>query len=133
MKIEEGKFYRTRDGRKAGPATAIIDDDSQVMDVPVETPVRNHVWIETGTRSKLEERPEPTDLVAGWNAGPVRTVTRREIVPGQYGVVEIDKDSRVTDEGVSLWLPRNHRYSPAELRATAATLTEIADALESQP
>jgi hypothetical protein len=68
------------------------------------------------------------------NVGPVRTVTRKEIVPGAYGIVRIlakptndafpDHAHVRIDDGLS---------SPADLRAAAATLTEIADALEQTP
>jgi hypothetical protein len=52
--------------------------------------------------------------------GPVRTVTRRDVVPGIYGRVCVEETGVVSCESMR---------SPAELRAAAATLTEIADAL----
>lgn len=57
---------------------------------------------------------------------PVETVTVKRIVPGTYGLVEVDNTHI---EGVSLWLPRNRRYTRAELTELAATLTEIAEAI----
>ena len=53
--------------------------------------------------------------------GPVQTVTRKEIVPGVYGQVHIKHHLEV-----SMFPTKN----PAELRAAAETLIEIADALE---
>ena len=58
-------------------------------------------------------------------AGPVRTVTRKEIVPGTYGKVKVD----LYDDGSPL-LRLDFPKSIAEIRAAIATLTEIADALE---
>ena len=54
--------------------------------------------------------------------GPVRTVTRKEIVPGCYGIVHVATTGHV---GIN-----TYSRNPAELRAAAATLIEIADALE---
>lgn len=53
--------------------------------------------------------------------GPVRTVTRREIVPGRYGIVTI------TDFGdINIVSSRK----PEELREAARIFTEIADVLD---
>jgi len=60
---------------------------------------------------------------------PIRTVTRREIVPGQYGYIEI---SDVNNEGVSLWLPRNQRWSSEKLREAAYVLNQLAEVLEDE-
>ena len=66
--------------------------------------------------------------------GPVRTVTRKEIVPGVYGVVSVA--SQFADATpVALW--KHGIEAPmvtlnsTELRSAAATLIELADALES--
>lgn len=66
---------------------------------------------------RLVSRAKPT--------GPVRTVTRKEIVPGTYGKVKVD----LYDDGSPL-LRLDFPKSIAEIRAAIATLTEIADALE---
>lgn len=59
--------------------------------------------------------------------GPVRTVTRREIVPGQYGALAV---AAVAEDSVRIEAPGY--LNVAALRAAIATLTEIADALEDQ-
>lgn len=74
-------------------------------------------------------------------ASPVRTVTRKEIVPGVYGRIDIiggpykdghvcldlvDGDGDRDGSGIAYYL------SATELRAAIATLTEIAQALEEQ-
>ena len=53
--------------------------------------------------------------------GPVRTVTRKEIVPGVYGAVGVQDGCLVNVA---------YMRTADELRAAAATLIEIADALE---
>jgi hypothetical protein len=53
--------------------------------------------------------------------GPVRTVTRKEIVPGVYGKVQVFGSLNVSTELMQ---------GAAELRAAISTLTQIADALE---
>lgn len=61
-------------------------------------------------------------VVSRANSGPVRTVTRKEIVPGKYGNVRVyengDVDLTRTIGGVD------------ELRAVIATMTQIAGVLE---
>ena len=58
--------------------------------------------------------------------GPVRTitVTRKEVVPGWYGVVLVTDPGRVRID--------TYTRDPDALRGAAATLIEIADALEGQ-
>lgn len=135
LKVEEGKFYRTRRGIKVGPVLRRDGGAADDTDGPFKIA---GLWnyTEDGLVGTLSKGDEPDDLVSEWSdepPSPVRTVTRKEIVPGHFGLIEIEHGpNRVTAEGVSLWLPRNHRYSPAELRATASTLIEIADALGSE-
>ena len=56
--------------------------------------------------------------------GPVRTVTRKEIISGFYGAVKV---APYDDERVFVHV--SSTLSAAELREAIATLTEIADAL----
>lgn len=56
-------------------------------------------------------------------AGPVRTVTKREIVPGQYGAVVVD------DYG---WITVGNMKIPEHITAAIETLTQIRDALKEQ-
>ena len=60
-------------------------------------------------------------------AGPVREVTRKEIVPGTYGVVDT---SEATADGVRIKFPAA-RCSATELREAATVFNQLADALES--
>lgn len=116
MRIEGGKYYRTRDGRKVGPMER-FGFSGNFRD----TPGNGKYWSDSGVGVNV------SDIVAEWSRGPVRTVTRKEIVPGVYGRV------RVNDGGkagmVGLWFD-GHYFKPAELRAAAATFIELAAALD---
>lgn len=64
------------------------------------------------------------EIVANGHALPIRTVTitRQEIVPGQYGIVS------VTNKGKIIIQPAV--YTHEQLREAAHTLNQIAEALE---
>lgn len=76
---------------------------------------------------RVTSDPERWELVED---GPVRTVTRREIVPGMYGCVEVlsfDKD------GVTITFGPSCPYLCAEeLRSAAMIFSQLAEALEDQ-
>ena len=75
-------------------------------------------------KTKLELVQEPT------SQGPVRTKNVKEIVPGEYGIVRILEIPK-TPFPMHVNLRIDHGLSSAtELRAAAATLLEIAGALE---
>ena len=116
MKLEVGKYYRTRDGRKVGPMKRSNGSSNWPFFAGGFT------YAEDGS-SHVTKRVVPEDLIAEWQEGPVRTVTRKEIVPGCYGIVCVS----VSGAGIL-----GYSRDPAVLRAAAATLIEIADALEEQ-
>ena len=132
MKIEEGKYYRTRDGRKVGPMK--LDEDS--------FSARFH-WIGDGNGADYDNSGRDCDnddcvyhLIAEWPdepASPVRTVTRKEIVEGDYGVVTVGSTIGST---VSITLDGSRegwvRVSAEQIREAAKVFTEIADALDEQ-
>jgi len=121
MQIEAGKYYRTRDGRKVGPMAQS------------EWPECAHIegqgglWNWNGSpHFPFNEDTDSPYLIAEWTeapTSPLRTVTRKKIVPGVYGNVIVWNDG---SGDVSVMNMRN----ASELRAVIATLTEIADALE---
>lgn len=145
LKIEEGKFYRTRDGQKVGPISRGYRGFNFWV-APDLGGSWSACWHEDGSYWP-EGHPYRTpvnagyDLVAEWTdepTGPVRTRTVTEIEPGTYGRIEVTgtyKQDRVTLQwqGDSI-----HDAVPivgmnaAELRAAAAVFTQLADALDQQ-
>ena len=122
LKLAVGKFYRTRDGRKVGPITSVNETDG-VAYFPSRHDGEITCW--PSGHIRLQKRPCDGDLIAEWTdapTGPVRTVTRKEIVEGRYGDVIVNE----SDVSVA-WM-----NTADKVRAAIATLTEIADALEDQ-
>lgn len=120
MKIEDGKYYKTRDGRKVGPlqATPYYPDYPWTVD--------DGALMYNSEGRRITEYAGD-DLIAEWTDGPVRTVTRREVVPGPYGRVWVG-EVRGKEIGVAL----NGMVSQDELKAAAAVLLELAGALDSE-
>lgn len=121
LKLEVGKYYRDADGNKYGPMECVGSTEHPWNEAGS---VSCHVWRCDGT-SKWQGDPT---LIAEWPAeptGPVRTVTRKEIVPGNYGAVVLHR----ADDGVDISVEL-HSDDLSGICAAIATLTEIADALE---
>ena len=119
MKIEVGKYYKSRDGRKC---TAHANDSEVYPFYIIGDSVPWHGVTASGASCIGDAN---SDIIAEWQEGPVRTVTRKEIVPGVYGYVKVhDPGSKFVRIDI------NDALGIAELRAAAATLIEIADALE---
>lgn len=86
MKLEVGKFYRTRDGRKVGP----IETYGDSISYPFMAKHTGGTTVDTYTPDGLYWRGSTNnkhDIVSEWIEGPVRTETieRKVIVPGAYG------------------------------------------------
>jgi len=107
MKIEEGKYYRTRDGRKVGPVTFSRNGRPWAT----APGFNEHQWYtQWSVHSKYQgrasiEREDKSDLIAEWTDEPGLPslspfVTRRELVPGVYGRVAI---------------PENHSSKPGKI------------------
>lgn len=192
MKIEAGKYYKTRDGRKVGPITkgqepykdgrpapwpfrfGIFWYRSDGFSCPGEAQLHNDdddlisEWVETTdievgakyifldphsvdttgayfTKGKsymlkyINRYGEPVLIDKRgkeheWAIGhfklsfkkeclsPIRTVTRLEIVPGSYGVIQVHKDGKIG------MLPSVK--SADQLREAAHILNQIAEVLE---
>ena len=133
LKLEVGKFYKTRDGRKVGqmatwdcgatPATRLFDAEN----------MHGQYWSENGDNCDGDGGQVPgnreLDLISEWTeapTGPVRTVTRKEIVPGEYNGLDV---GRAVNGTVFLAMPiANHCQESID--ALIANLTAIRDALE---
>lgn len=119
MQIEIGKSYKSAGGAKvkvmfSGPRSFYASngghyapDGTLLYSVPESDRVAHR-------------------LIAEWTEGPVRTVTRREIVPGVYGRVCLI--GKYTGDSVHVEIGTG--CNAAELRAAAATFLELAEALE---
>jgi hypothetical protein len=135
LTIIEGRYYKTRDGRKVGPARRqrewfLFGDYSYCPD---------------GKRMALSAEVSETSgdtIIAEWQDGPVVTETVKRIVPGVYGRVRVgaeNYDGQHVGNGIGLsFVTRdggpvnmgNAALNAPELRAAAAVLTQLADALE---
>lgn len=145
MQIEAGKFYRTRDGRKIGPMRKIFsygcswEGNMQIG--------RVICYYENGAHMPNGHAHE-NDLVSEWTDGtwdselsaingPIRTITRKEIVPGIYGQVKVGEivdvpDCERPDNPAALYIYVDFReacLSADELEAAAIVLTQIAGVL----
>lgn len=128
MKLKIGGFYRTRDGRKVGPMRKPHGVNERYQWDATGEHGTGQFYKDTGEADDGHDY----DLIAEWvdepaaqPAAPVRTVTRKEIVPGAYGRVHVTS----ADDGVDIEA-NLHSDDIASIRAAIATLTEIADALE---
>lgn len=130
LKLEVGKKYTDRTGNVRGPLRAIRNPAWHKFTDG------NLSWGEYG--AALSTRDEfDNDLIALWQdapTGPVRTVTSKEIVPGIYNRLGVGEQS-----GDCIWVglvendgdyDLGSLLNASQLRALAATATEIADALE---
>lgn len=136
MQIEEGRSYKTRSGEKRGPMrpyrAKLYADYYTWTDAAQDDDVRaRNLWISDGAflRDCIDDR----DLIALWDepqTGPVRTVTRKEIVAGTYGEIRIHPGQDlpyVTLVGDYInCTPDN----AAKFRAAAVAFTAIAEALD---
>ena len=118
LKLEVGKYYRDQNGRKIGP---IVD----------------HGWSDgfnfyggkgMGFYNEEGRRQNNIDyIVSEWTTGPVRTVTRKEIVFGVHGDVEIVEDD-THQGGIGIYI--NATMNAARIRAAANSMLAVADAME---
>lgn len=139
MKIEEGKFYRTYGGEKIGPMERVDYNSFK------QKGGGQRVWMEEGGNRWACFADHKDTIVAEWvdeplRSGPVRIVTRHEIVPGTYGRLLVEGVSELWGGSIPMTLIAVAGDGPdggwrayltaSELRATAATLIELADALD---
>ena len=94
MKIEAGKYYRTRDGRKVGSMAYM--PEGRHSEFPWVDPEGN-AWKVNGQFSLFDDGESVHDIIAEWTDEPAAPkpspfVTRRELVPGVYGKIRVIKD-----------------------------------------
>lgn len=129
MQIEAGKYYKTRDGRKAGP---MKPNDGSLYRTEFafytdESPDgRGAAWRADGSYDPhTASEKDDCDIVAPWEDSPVREVTRREIVPGTYGIVEVGPKGHGE---ICIHIKKTFAR-PEELDSTAMVLSQLAEAL----
>lgn len=121
MRLEINKKYLTRDGREC--IVTHIDAKGKIA----TTHWGSKVWADSG--EVIRDKKSDGDIVALWDEGPVRTVTRREIVPGVYGRVNV---GRKGDGAGFTKVPVSMEYlfySAEELREAAHLFNQLAEAL----
>jgi len=139
LKIEAGKYYKTRDGRKVGPISRVRggEGDYYWSDGKSLFGQFTHNWSREGYSSSYHG----LDIIAEWkneapSPSPIRTVTSREIVPGVYGRFEVTgtyMKNRVTldfaPSSVGTSVPI-FGMNTEELRESAHLFNQLAEALE---
>ena len=126
MRLEHGKTCRDEYGNRVGPLKGGMFKwvEGKGRDPDAE-------W---GNDGKVRMRgPEGYgDLIAEWTDGPIRTVTRREVVEGVYAHVAVCPHEPGTVL-VGFAHPHDQHFramTAPELKAAAAVLLELAGALE---
>ena len=133
MKIEAGRYYKTRDGRKVGPMKLNTRGEwSGECDGESWGYHGNGNWGQISGGLDVKDRNPYRvlrDLIAPWPTeptGPVRTVTRKEIVPGVYGGLEVGS----AIDGHVFIAMGIQRVDAEAIDALIANMTAIRDALE---
>ena len=127
MKIEEGKSYKTRDGRKASKPEWNSDHGCWylVVDEASEDNRTLRAYESDGTHGSEGVCNDPNlDLVAEWSsdpAGPVVVETRKRIVPGKHDnlTVKANSSTQVVLTIDELW------YGREEIRRLIGQLESI--------
>lgn len=129
VKLEAGKYYKTRDGRKVGPMRVIDSRDSENGYF--------HCNEKSYQKHGMAFMPED-DLISEWHESPIREVTRSELVPGVYGRFEVTgtyQKNKVTmnfaPSSVGTSVPVVG-INAEELREAAHLFTQLAEYLESE-
>jgi hypothetical protein len=103
MKIEAGKYYKTRDGRKVGPITtsATRGWPWEVNGGKYDSTIRTRwAWRDDG--SFQEDETHTLDLIAEWTDGPAFTVGAKvRVTSDAYGKEQLGKTGRVVEVGRS--------------------------------
>jgi hypothetical protein len=131
MKIEAGKFYKTRDGRKVGPMSKPYNIPEGEV-VGCEDFKGRDLWWSDGRCSRSSEKA--LDLISEWPTadehGPIREVRRREIVPGQWGNINVNC---VVDGNVFINVRDDFghvAFNAEQLREAAHLFVQLAEVLE---
>ena len=138
MKIEDGKYYQTRDGQVVGPMNVPpkLDHWSKavISDCAVEGDVEG--WFECGKYRKNESHD--LDLIAEWADAPARLMIP---LPDMATFLDNDHDKvcvKCGDGGVVIYIFRPEKemiahFAPTAARNFAAAIIAYADAIDARP
>lgn len=118
LKIEAGRYYRTRDGRKVGPMRR-YDSDSWVA------PDCGRLWTDDGQRYFEIDRGGPSDLIAEWQDAPTAPVSAQvDAIAEEYGPAPAnDNGAKTSDITISLGLDTGNFHE--ELDEIIAKLKKV--------
>ena len=95
LKIEAGKFYRTRDGRKVGPMRVWVSEDGTFDDGSDD----GEYWGSDGLHAegiKIYDHKPDRDLIAEWTDEPARKhFTDLTAIDCPFGELDDDTQSRL--------------------------------------
>jgi len=131
LKIEAGKYYKTRDGEKVlvtevdGYGVAWYTKQHQTTACFTERTEggRKTGWTDsTGTK--------PADIVAEWTAsGPIQEISEKRLIAGNYGIVKVEDGIFGQTPWFSIYI--DERDPTAEkVLAAGKLLTEIGEFLK---
>lgn len=92
IRIEEGKFYRTRAGAKVGPMT--LAGTSGQLHCWLCTTTKEY-WADNGVINLHKETPSDGDLIAEW--ADADEAASKELYPGVYAYVDTPFHTMVAD------------------------------------
>lgn len=127
VNIVEGVFYKRADGMKCGPAK--VDDRTKF---PWNIPPSGqgfHAYSSDG-KSILER--QNFDIISEWSEGPVRTVTRREVVEWSDDILTVvpHEDGNVL---IGFKHPHDQHYislSKKQILSACMIMSQIAEAMD---
>jgi hypothetical protein len=98
MKLEAGKYYRTRDGRKA--YVAAIAPEWVATDYPVLG------WVDIATirwraDGKEVRNESPCDLISEWTDEPEKKEDTARYLYAYHNIIEADESGEIVSKGVS--------------------------------
>lgn len=125
LKIEDGKFYWTRDGRKVG--RMVKSEFGDYFYDPNRT-VTSQSWNMDG--SFIKGQIGNIDLVSECHdhdcISPIVTIIKRELKTGVYGAIHL---SKIYEDGVNIYA-NTGKWSASALREAAHLFNQIAEFLE---
>lgn len=130
VKIEEGKYYRTKNG-----LTVLIAKKNEMGIFCGDLQDGRSLGYGDYGEFLGDEGAHPgVDIISEWQdaqptQGPIREVRRREVVPGVYGRVKISEDGKMIGL-TSCGFDHYTTITPGELREAAHLFVQLAEVLE---